>query len=68
MDENIEKQFYRISLQPLPLPDNISYSAKSLLSMLLRKDPEERATFDDIIHHPWLKEMEDVDLYESVIF
>lgn len=69
MDENLDKQFYRISLQPLPLSRNVSSSAQTLLHLLLKKDPDERITLEDALNHPWLRPTTpDVDLYQSVLF
>jgi len=69
MDENLNKQFYRISLQPLPLPRTVSTSAQTLLHLLLKKDPAERITLDQALSHPWLKpQTPNLDLYQSVLF
>lgn len=67
MDEKIDKQLLRISLQPLPMPNNVSSSARTLLQMLLKKDPDERITLDQALCHPWLRRSEPVDLYTPLI-
>ena len=55
MDPNIHKQYYRITLQPIPMPDFLSDSLKSLLYMLLQKDWTKRISIRYILHHPWCK-------------
>lgn len=36
-------------------PDHISEGAKDLIDSILRKDPNERITIDEIQSHPWMK-------------
>lgn len=33
----------------------VSVTAKDLIRKMLKKDPEERPTVDDILEHPWLR-------------
>lgn len=37
------------------MPDCLSSKARCIIRALLRRDPEERITSDDILFHPWLK-------------
>ena len=68
MDDNPDKQFMRIALQALPLPKNVSSSVQSLLSLLLKKDGDDRIALEDILHHPWMRQnnFSDSDLYEPL--
>lgn len=68
MDDNPDKQFMRIALQALPLPKNVSSSVQSLLSLLLKKDGDDRIALEDILHHPWMRQnnFSESDLYEPL--
>jgi len=68
MDPNIDKQYYRITLQPIPMPDFLSDSLKSLLYMLLQKDWTKRISIQDILHHPWCKTSENILVPSHPIF
>jgi len=68
MDPNIDKQYYRITLQPIPMPDFLSDSLKSLLYMLLQKDWTKRISIQDILHHPWCKTAENILVPSHPIF
>ena len=46
--------FAKIRRGHFNLPDSISTKAKCLIRCLLRKDPTERLTTEDVLIHPWL--------------
>ena len=46
--------FAKIRRGQFNLPDNLSSRAKCLIKCLLRKDPSERITTEDVLVHPWL--------------
>ena len=68
MDDNPDKQFMRIALQPLPLPKNVSSSVQTLLTLLLKKDCDDRVDLEDILHHPWMRQggVSETDLYQPL--
>lgn len=46
------------------MPECLSSKARCIIRALLRRDPEERITSEDILYHPWLKQEDD---YREVI-
>ena len=46
--------FAKIRRGQFTLPENLSSRAKCLIKCLLRKDPSERITTEDVLVHPWL--------------
>ncbi len=38
------------------VPDCLSSKARCIIRALLRRDPDERITSEDILFHPWLKQ------------
>lgn len=58
--QNINLLYRHILTATLEIPDTISLEAASLLRIMLVPDPEKRCTIDDIRHHPWLKEHQDL--------
>eukprot|EP00088_Acartia_fossae_P016254 TRINITY_DN19098_c0_g1_i1.p1 TRINITY_DN19098_c0_g1~~TRINITY_DN19098_c0_g1_i1.p1 ORF type:complete len:592 (-),score=137.63 TRINITY_DN19098_c0_g1_i1:82-1857(-) len=46
--------FAKIRRGQFSLPDHLSSRAKCLIRCLLRREPEERLTTDDVLVHPWL--------------
>lgn len=44
------------------IPECISSKARCIIRALLRRDPKERITSDDILYHPWFKNREILDL------
>lgn len=46
--------FAKIRRGQFSLPDNLSSRARCLIKCLLRKEPEERLTTEDVLAHPWL--------------
>jgi len=46
--------FAKIRRGQFTLPDNLSSRAKCLIKCLLRKEPSERITTEDVLVHPWL--------------
>lgn len=50
--------FARISSGSYIIPDCVSPRARCLIRSLLRRDPTERITSEDILYHPWLARTE----------
>ncbi|EEC15897.1 serine/threonine protein kinase, putative, partial [Ixodes scapularis] len=48
--------YARIRKVDLRFPTHLCSGAKDLISRLLRKQPEERATLDEVLAHPWIQE------------
>jgi serine/threonine protein kinase len=46
--------FAKIRKGQFSLPDSLSSRAKCLIRSLLRKEPSERLTTEDVLLHPWL--------------
>jgi tribbles-like protein len=46
------------------VPECLSSKARCIIRALLRRDPDERITSEDILYHPWLKQDDD---YREVI-
>ena len=46
--------FAKIRRGQFTLPDSLSSRAKCLIRCLLKKEPEERLTTEDVLVHPWL--------------
>ena len=46
--------FAKIRRGQFSLPDSLSSRAKCLIKCLLRKEPSERITTEDVLVHPWL--------------
>ena len=46
--------FAKIRRGQFSLPDSISSRARCLIRCLLRKNPEERLTTEDVLIHPWI--------------
>ena len=46
--------FAKIRRGQFNLPDSLSSRAKCLIRCLLKKEPEERLTTEDVLVHPWL--------------
>lgn len=46
--------FAKIRRGQFTLPENLSSRAKCLIKCLLRKDPSDRITTEDVLVHPWL--------------
>lgn len=58
--------FAKISRGIYVLPECLSSKSRCIIRALLRRDPEERITSDDILFHPWLKQTNDNrDVYNS---
>ncbi|KAI5704551.1 hypothetical protein M8J76_013474 [Diaphorina citri] len=51
--------FLKISRGQFITPDTLSSKAKCLIRSLLRRDPSERLSSEDTLHHPWLRESRD---------
>ncbi|KAK9890531.1 hypothetical protein WA026_010607 [Henosepilachna vigintioctopunctata] len=50
--------FAKISRGHFVIPECLSSRARCLIRSLLRRDPSERITSEDILHHPWLAKEE----------
>ena len=46
--------FAKIRRGQFSLPDHLSSRAKCLIRCLLKREPEERLTTEDVLVHPWL--------------
>lgn len=51
--------FAKISRGHYVMPDWLSPRARCLIRSLLRRDPAERLTAQDVLRHPWLSEHEE---------
>lgn len=58
-DDNEAILFQKIINAEYELPDHLSDEAKSLITGILKKNPEERLTLQQIWNHPWMR------LYDS---
>lgn len=47
--------FAKISRGIYVVPDCLSSKARCIIRALLRRDPEERITSEDVLYHPWLR-------------
>jgi serine/threonine protein kinase len=56
--------FAKISRGVYVVPECLSSKARCIIRALLRRDPDERITSEDILYHPWLKQD---DEYREVI-
>lgn len=54
-DENIRKLLLKVQNGKFLMPPDLSTEAKDLISKMLRVDPAERVTIDEILLHPLLK-------------
>lgn len=57
--------FAKISRGHYVIPDCLSSKARCMIRALLRRDSAERITSADVLHHPWLKQNEQKELYFS---
>jgi tribbles-like protein len=48
--------FAKISRGIFMVPDCLSSKARCIIRALLRRDPDERISSEDILYHPWLKQ------------
>ena len=51
--------FAKISRGVYVVPECLSSKARCIIRALLRRDPDERITSEDILYHPWLKQDDD---------
>ena len=65
---NIQDLEKAITRGEYPLIEGISYLADSMLEGLLQVDPKKRFTIDDILNHPWLKNVNLENRYKLNIF
>eukprot|EP00092_Neocalanus_flemingeri_P002438 GFUD01002608.1.p1 GENE.GFUD01002608.1~~GFUD01002608.1.p1 ORF type:complete len:392 (-),score=79.93 GFUD01002608.1:401-1576(-) len=52
--ESNNETYRRITKVDLRFPTHVSTEAKDLISRLLRKEPNERLTLEDVVKHPWI--------------
>jgi tribbles-like protein len=57
--------FAKISRGHYIIPECLSSKARCLIRALLRRDPDERITSDDILFHPWLLHDDAREVYRS---
>lgn len=55
--------FAKIRRGHFSLPDTLSSRAKCLIRCLLRKEPEERLTTEDVLIHPWMTQVSNRERY-----
>ena len=60
-NNSVELQYNIINKDPKEI-ENISDEAKDLLKKILRKNPEERITIEEILNHPWMKDTSNKNL------
>ena len=56
---------YYHSTYSFQIPSGVSDGAASLINAIIKKEPQERLPLNDIMAHPWIKEMqarEDVEV------
>uniref|UniRef100_F7B5N7 Tribbles homolog 2 n=1 Tax=Ciona intestinalis TaxID=7719 RepID=F7B5N7_CIOIN len=54
--------FVKISRGHFSLPDTLSSEARNLIRSLLKKNPSERLSSQEILDHPWLKRLDSLPL------
>lgn len=52
-DKNLAALHEKIKACNLQIPDHVSDGCKELLLRMICRDPQHRATMDDVIFHPW---------------
>jgi len=52
--ESNNETYRRITKVDLRFPAHVSTEAKDLISRLLRKEPNERLTLEEVVKHPWI--------------
>lgn len=57
----------RIRRVDLRFPAHVSDDAKDLISRLLRKDPKQRPTIEEVMTHPWVTKNMEPSLYQSTM-
>ena len=59
-NNSVELQYNIINKDPKEI-ENISEESKDLLKKILRKNPEERISIEEILNHPWMKDIPNID-------
>lgn len=54
---NMQKTFKRIEVGEYYMPKNLSPEAKDLIRRMLRKDPQERISLNDVLSHPFFQKL-----------
>ncbi|XP_076361728.1 tribbles homolog 2-like [Tachypleus tridentatus] len=54
-DSNHTSLIGKIRRGKFTIPDSLSFQAKCLIRNLLRKDPAERLTVEEVLEHPWFR-------------
>ena len=54
-DKEPSSLFGKIRRGKFTIPDSVSSQAKCLLRSIMRVDPTERLTAEEILHHPWFR-------------
>lgn len=55
-DKEPSSLFGKIRRGKFTIPETVSSQAKCLLRSIMRVDPAERLTADEILHHPWFRQ------------
>ena len=59
---NIQSLFQKIMMEQISFPSHVSKQCKNLISMMLKVNPTERASMEEILSHPWLEMAEIPDI------
>ncbi|OHS97467.1 AGC family protein kinase [Tritrichomonas foetus] len=65
--ESIYKLIQMIINNPIKYPDTMSEEFVSFLQMMLEKNPSRRATAEDLLNHPFIKD-EDISIFDEKIY
>ncbi|KAI8370570.1 uncharacterized protein BYT42DRAFT_617113 [Radiomyces spectabilis] len=61
-DENIRQLLKKVKAGKYTIPDEVSPKAKDLITRILVVDPSKRLTMEQIMAHPWFREVEPTNL------
>lgn len=61
--EKVQSMYHRIAMVNYKFPSGVEVDkdAKNLIAAILKYTPQSRATLDQILEHPWLKNIETKD-------
>ena len=58
--DNVSKMYSNIGTGRYEWPQNVDSLVKDLVSKMLRVDSSKRASIDDIIDHPWIRNVRSI--------
>ncbi|XP_017542437.1 tribbles homolog 2-like [Pygocentrus nattereri] len=67
-DSNSNMLFNKIQRCKFSLPDTLSPKARCLIQNILRLDPTERLTAEDILDHPWFSSLSSQKVWRSMFY